>query len=307
MIVFISGMPRSGSTFTFNIAREVLGKWDSVHRESSTDLEPFLDRAKGKRHAIIKAHAANSGLLQGVIKGTVKSICTVRDPIEAMASYMDTFGLTADEAIRDMTSWLDMYACIKPHSLIVRYEDIEQHWATEAMRIAKYLDPNFRWYDVAEIAGRYSRAAARKISEKVRKGTPGTTDLGFSVVDDVTFLHRGHVSAESRPPEDRIGRDAIAKILDAFAGRMADFEHLRGPVVNRTSETGVAGQRGGLHRSGSDGATTRDNAELEKVDDLQALLKTDAPLRVVRAVRDVVESANGSRKLKASQRRRRKR
>ena len=53
MLVSICGMPRSGSTFSFNIAREILENRGTVHFEA-TELTEQAINASNAQHIIIK-------------------------------------------------------------------------------------------------------------------------------------------------------------------------------------------------------------------------------------------------------------
>ena len=50
MIVLIAGMPRSGSTFSFNVVREILLARGSVYQESCEDVIGAVGRSGGTDH-----------------------------------------------------------------------------------------------------------------------------------------------------------------------------------------------------------------------------------------------------------------
>jgi hypothetical protein len=56
MIVLVAGMPRSGSTFSFNVVREILQARGSVYYEAAGDLGGTVRRSGGARHVLLKCH-----------------------------------------------------------------------------------------------------------------------------------------------------------------------------------------------------------------------------------------------------------
>ena len=99
MIVFIAGMPRSGSTFSFNIVRRLLEARGSVYQEPTDDILGALERAGDATHLLLKAHQADDVTLALIKIGAVKAVCTVRKPEDAIASWMTTFGFTLAESL----------------------------------------------------------------------------------------------------------------------------------------------------------------------------------------------------------------
>lgn len=53
MLVFIFEMPRSGSTFSFNIVREMLARGGGVHSAASVETHQIIGEASA-RHKIVK-------------------------------------------------------------------------------------------------------------------------------------------------------------------------------------------------------------------------------------------------------------
>ncbi|HEX6409545.1 MAG TPA: hypothetical protein VFZ88_03030, partial [Sphingomicrobium sp.] len=110
MIVFIAGMPRSGSTFSFNIARRLLEDRGSVYQEPTGDLLGAFERLGGAAHLLLKGHSADKVTLQLAQLGAMKVVCTVRKPADAIASWMTTFGFTLEQSLGHMEDWLRMFS-----------------------------------------------------------------------------------------------------------------------------------------------------------------------------------------------------
>jgi hypothetical protein len=56
VIILIAGMPRSGSTFSFNVVREVLSARGSIYQEACEDVVGVVGRSGGADHVLVKTH-----------------------------------------------------------------------------------------------------------------------------------------------------------------------------------------------------------------------------------------------------------
>lgn len=217
MIVLVAGMQRSGSTFSFNIVREVLERRGSVYQEAAYSLLPVIANSGEADHIIQKAHDTDQATMRLLEVGAIKSICTVRKIEDAIASWMTVFGFGLSESISHMEAWLGMYRRIRHHSLTISYEEIEQHPARAAWQIAKYICPEIEVREVASTVRKFSRARVKAVTDALQLNSQGVKDLGFSYYDEKTFLHRGHVGvARGLCAEERIGNVATTAIRQAF-------------------------------------------------------------------------------------------
>jgi hypothetical protein len=217
MIVFIAGMPRSGSTFSFNIVRRLLETRGSVHQEPTFDLLGALERAGEAKHLLLKAHQADDVTLPLIKIGAVKAVCTVRKPEDAIASWMTTFGFTLAESLDATETWLRMFSAIRPHALIVPFEEIDRKPKSAAWKIARYVCDDADELIVEEIASDYTKVKVKDLSVEVETRKGDIEDIGFSFYDKRTFFHRSHVSAvESLEAIDRIGADQVMAIRQAL-------------------------------------------------------------------------------------------
>lgn len=213
-------MQRSGSTFSFNIAREIVRARGSIHQEATNDVAAAIRNSGNSEHVLIKSHDISDLGISLIRHGSARAVCTVRKPEEAVASWLDTFGFDLDEAIEDFRRWLLMYREIAPHALTVGYETIERRPTLAAWRIARNLGLAVSPVEVLRAARKFRKVQIRKKFQTLEKSDGGVVDLGFSHYDSETFFHRRHVSPEgasrSLAPEvvARI-RDRLAPFLDA--------------------------------------------------------------------------------------------
>jgi hypothetical protein len=213
MIVFLAGMQRSGSTFSFNVVRELLAQRGTIYQEPFPSAVSVVERSGNACHVLFKAHSADEFTLRLIELGAVKAVCTVRRPEDAIASWMETFGFQFNEAVAHMQEWLSMYARLRKHALVVPYEQIDRQPWRAALRIARHICPDARIMEVIRIARTHSKRNVKDMTDRLVNGMDNIQDISFSYYDTKTFFHRRHVSTlVSRPAADRIGKDAVLSI-----------------------------------------------------------------------------------------------
>ena len=217
MIIFISGMQRSGSTFTFNVARELLNRRGKVYQEPIPSILSVIERAGNADHILLKAHSVDDVTVRLVQFGAISTICTIRKPEDAIASLIEAFGLNLEEAIEHLRAWFIMFQQIRKHALIVPYDLIDRRPRSAALLVARHICSNASRTEAARIAVRYSKSNVLKMSSTLQKDEPGIQNTVFSYYDAVTFFHRRHVSSlVTRPAVARIGEDAVRSIRQAL-------------------------------------------------------------------------------------------
>ncbi|MGF6530556.1 hypothetical protein P3T20_001330 [Paraburkholderia sp. GAS206C] len=215
MIVLIAGMQRSGSTFSFNIVREVLLARGAVHQEATNQVVEQL--TADCDHLLIKSHEPDDLALRLVAHGAVRVVCTMRRPEDAAASWITTFGFPEDQAIATIKAWLRTYEKIKPFALTVPYDLLEKHPVVAAHRIGRYISPDVGWREAYRIARRYSKENIKKRTDALDRASSDVVDVNFSWYDRETFFHRRHVSSlDSQPAESRLPLDQLQRIRAAF-------------------------------------------------------------------------------------------
>ena len=109
MIVLVAGMPRSGSTFSFNVARELLLARGHVYQEAARDVAGVLQRSSGADHLLVKAHAADTATMALARHGALRTVITVRSIEDSVASWIDTFGWSDAEIVEQLKAWIQLY------------------------------------------------------------------------------------------------------------------------------------------------------------------------------------------------------
>jgi len=213
VIVFVGGMPRSGSTFSFNVLRRLLEQSGSVHQVPTESIGQGLEQVGDAAHLVLKGHGADPVTLALIKLSAIKAVCTVRKPEDAIASWMATFGFTLEESLSTMQAWLQMFSVIRNHALVLPFQLVEEEPATAAWEIACHICDEPDRAAVTRIAGDFSKARVKELSKDVEAGKGDIEDLGFSAYDKKTFFHRRHVfSDESVGALDRIGMEQVSVI-----------------------------------------------------------------------------------------------
>lgn len=190
MIVVAGGMIRSGSTFTFNIARELLALEGSLEWDTANSLIKSVD---GYNNYLLKSHNPDVDIIGGILAGDICCICTIRRPDEAIASWMRTFGFSFEHGLSTIVTWLEWYSKVEKNVLTIPYFSVEETPRMVILDIAKYLNINCEASFCDDITERYDKSKIKLKYDNLKK-EDGTIDLGFSYYDPETFFHRRHIS-----------------------------------------------------------------------------------------------------------------
>jgi hypothetical protein len=227
MIVLVAGIPRSGSTFTFNVVRELLQKRGAVLQKSSENIEDVYSEYDGQDHILLKAHSAANVTFNLIRSGGIKVVCTVRRPEDAIASWMQTFDYGLEESIGHMKWWIGSFERIRPYALVVPYEQIDRRPLLAISRIAKHLCDDASLAEMRQIARLYSKDRVKLMADSLAVSDEGVQDLGHTYYDNRTFFHRRHVSSlVSRSASERIGVDSVSRIRNELGRLIRPDGHL---------------------------------------------------------------------------------
>lgn len=195
MIVFVAGMPRSGSTFTFNIVRGLLEQRGSLHQTPVESVLTALESTGSADNLIFKGHAADEVTIKLVKLGAVKTVCSFRKPEDAIASWMDTFNFSLEASLCAMDCWLRMFREVRDYALIVPFDTIDNDPFTAARSIAQHVCPGSDPKEADAICRSFTKDRVQRLSQELVRGDPAIEDIGFSYYDKATFFHRRHVAS----------------------------------------------------------------------------------------------------------------
>lgn len=233
MLVLIAGMHRSGSTFSFNIAREALSTTGSVHHDVANNLLPLLNSAPKAAHFLLKSHGLEEDTLRLVEFGAFKTVVTVRRPEDAIASFIETFGFTLDNSIAVVNGWMKYFERLRPYSLVLPYELINEAPLEAAWKITSYLTPGLSRADSDAIAAQYNKADLKAKFDQLSQTDQDVSDIGFSYYDQKTFFHRRHISSvQDRSAIERIGEEAVLKIRHSLSQHIDENGNWRDGIIS---------------------------------------------------------------------------
>ncbi|WP_095198617.1 hypothetical protein [Mesorhizobium carmichaelinearum] len=193
MLIFIAGMPRSGSTYSFNVVRRALSRRGSVASVTSDKRAQFTSNETA--HAIYKAHDADDELLSLLRSGSVKSICTIRKPESAVLSWLNTFGgEPADVVDTVMLPWMRLYERIAAYSLILSMDEIENRRLLSTWKVGRYVCPDYSLLEWAKDCHNLSKRRVSYLLKEIESRKRQVVDGGWTYYDEETFFHRRHIS-----------------------------------------------------------------------------------------------------------------
>lgn len=170
MLVLCNGMPRSASTWSYNVAMALLRDTaQEVRGGYDENLHRFLCGLPATCvHAVLKCHSLDAAGLSLAQVHAAKVIYTWRDLADATASFMTMFDVDFEHTIAIMSSSLDLYLRHRRNgALILSYEAI-MHQPTESVAaIAAYLNVAARQELVVEIAEANSFDRMREKVEEI--------------------------------------------------------------------------------------------------------------------------------------------
>jgi hypothetical protein len=199
MLIFCNGMPRSASTWSYNVVLQLLrranigavngGYDENLHRFSQT-------MPSGAAHVVLKCHSLDPTGLMLVQVGAAKVVFTWRDPVDAVASFMTMFKTDFEQSLRAISDSIDLYHFHRRHGgLTLSYEEVVEQPTVCIDRIARYFYIQMDGSLACEIAQANSLG---KMKEKVQE--IGSLDYGPRLVrrdrglyDPETLLNVDHI------------------------------------------------------------------------------------------------------------------
>jgi hypothetical protein len=198
MLVLCNGIPRSASTWSYNVAVAVLRhSAQEVYGGYDENLERFLGGLPPScGHAVLKCHSLDTAGLGLAQLQAAKVIYTWRDLADATASFMTMFDVDFEHAIAVMSSSLDLYRRHRSNgALILGYEAITCKPTESVAAIASYLNVAARQELIAEIAEANSFDRMRKKVKEI-----SSLDYGGHLIrhertsyDPETLLNLHHI------------------------------------------------------------------------------------------------------------------
>ncbi|HEX4077345.1 MAG TPA: sulfotransferase [Rhizomicrobium sp.] len=200
MLVLCNGMPRSASTWSFNVVVKLLRACavGEVHGGYDENVGRFLKNSPAcARHLVLKYHNEDPVGSRLVQAGAARAIYTRRDPADATVSFMTMFGVDFGRAVAVIADSLRMYRTMADlgQVLALDYAAIMNDPPAAVRHIANHLELPVPSEILAEVAAATGLAATRLKVEEL-----GAIDAGHRLIrrgpsayDPGTLLNIDHI------------------------------------------------------------------------------------------------------------------
>lgn len=199
MLVLCNGVPRSASTWAFNVALGLIrGSYPSSevrhgYNESVVDFLAAVPPTAG--HAVMKCHDLDASGKALVRMGAAKTIYTWRDPADAAVSCMRKLDCDFERAVSLIEPSLSLYRLHREWgtTLILAYDEIMAGSFDAVVRISHYLGLEYNPVVLEAVA---SENAFERVREKVGRldgDDARLTRAGEVAYDPETLYHPGHI------------------------------------------------------------------------------------------------------------------
>jgi hypothetical protein len=198
MIVLCNGMPRSASTWSFNVCRRLFQEVrprDPLCARYHENVAEVIDPLCGAySHVVLKCHTLDARGKELCACGQAFAIYTLRDPYDAIASAMTMFNHSFEDALglieHSMGLWAFHRGTGRAH--IVNYDSIRDTPLEQVSAIATYLGLQASPQVLQPIARDTSMEAIRALACQVAPER-GAIRTPRSMYDPQTHIHRNHI------------------------------------------------------------------------------------------------------------------
>jgi hypothetical protein len=236
MLILTTGMIRSGSTWSFNICKNLLQSTDAgpvqtAFVETLVDWKAFDDRA------VLKCHSLDADSIEWLKTAPieVRFVYTIRDLFEVCASAYATFNTPPDEclsACERSLAFLQEQREMAP-VLLIPYLSIERNPERTAFRVDEFLRLNV---DPTRIRAVHQACERGRLKEFVRTfGSIPVSDIRRNEVHTYhlpTLLHHNHFRSDTALPwEDLLNDSQIARAEKIMTANARLFEFVEPWVI----------------------------------------------------------------------------
>jgi Sulfotransferase domain len=188
-LILCTGMPRSGSTWSFNVCMSLL---ESAHPGASivafysADIRAILaDRVAD--YLVIKCHNVDEAGHRAIGRGECRTIYTYRNPCEAVTSFIVFADVSFVDALASIKASLEFMTFQRRYgdALFLSYTELNGTPQQAIRKIADHLGPAGNEAAITAADHRSSRQEAAAVAEKVETLTPAEV-----YQDDKYLYHR---------------------------------------------------------------------------------------------------------------------
>jgi hypothetical protein len=194
MVVVIGGMIRSGSTFSFNIVKEILAQTGTVEISFANSIDSSVFSRADNQHFILKTHSPDEDILARIKNSSLHCVCTIRRPEDSIASFIRTFGFPLELGIESVKHWFDWYHPVSNLVLSIDYGIIDLQPRLAIAKIVEYIGLGGNEALAEALAERYEKSTLKTRFDSLTNDER-TVDVGCSYYERETFFHRRHISS----------------------------------------------------------------------------------------------------------------
>jgi hypothetical protein len=200
MVVLCDGMLRSGSTWSFNVALNLIRRCDQNRKTFgffNEDPAVLVAAARPRAsHLVIKSHKLDLSAYELCRTRRIQAIYTWRHPYDVVVSSMRIFGRSVDHWIGAIRNTLRIWSFHREtgDACIIPYETIVQEPSAGIERIASYLGLRVGPEEVSEIAYQVSLEQLKDFSRHIDELEPSrVVRKDGCCYDRETLLHKNHI------------------------------------------------------------------------------------------------------------------
>jgi hypothetical protein len=223
--VLAAGMVGSGSTFLYNVVREILASDPRIPSVAtySDEWNPLFLMHK---RLVLKSHWGIRALTPLAESGVLLPIVSVRHPGDCVCSDMERFGFAFDFALKRVELSLKFCAALRQlqETVLYRYEDRFAANPRTVAGLAQILGIKVPAERLAEITHRYEASGIRAYADALDRipNLMRSQDNPTDAWCPTTQIHRGHIGkqvsgrwrdlpeAQRRLIDEACGADAVS-------------------------------------------------------------------------------------------------
>lgn len=204
MIVYCLGMQSSGSTWLYNVVRDLMNAAGLKHTAMRAEMyQNFMEqRAARHRNGVLRGHNVQSALIRILNLNDVKTIMSFRDPRDAVTSFLQRFGNYGAEFLpvcndiaRNLASLVT--ASQQLDHLSFFYEDKFTESPQTVRKVAEFIGLPASDELVETIFDKYRAAKVKDLMAKLDELPESQRFVdpnNNNVADRATSFHRTHIS-----------------------------------------------------------------------------------------------------------------
>lgn len=194
--VLAAGMVGSGSTFLYNVIREILSA-DPRIPVVATYSDEWNPLFAMHGRLVLKSHWGIRALVPQAERGVLLPIISVRHPGDSVCSDIERFGYAFDYALQRVALSLTFCAQLRAlhETVLYRYEDRFTSSPRTVPGLARVLGVKVSAERLAEIAQRFSATGVRAYADRLDTvpGLMRSQDNPSDAWCPTTQIHRGHI------------------------------------------------------------------------------------------------------------------